>query len=51
MQSAAVLGSFACGFEAGVRAVLDAGAFPNLSRLLSYTDEKLKFHIFDLFFA
>lgn len=41
MQSAAVLGSFACGFEAGVRAVLDAGAFPNLSRLLSYTDEKV----------
>ncbi|KAL9458732.1 hypothetical protein AB3S75_007574 [Citrus x aurantiifolia] len=41
VQSAAVLGSFACGFEAGVRAVLDAGAFPNLSRLLSYTDEKV----------
>lgn len=51
VQSAAVLGSFACGFEAGVQAVLDVGAFPNLLRLLSYTDEKLKFQIFDLFLA
>ncbi|KAJ4724276.1 armadillo repeat-containing protein 8-like [Melia azedarach] len=41
VQSAAVLGSFACGFEAGVKAVLDAGAFPKLSRLLSYHDEKV----------
>lgn len=43
VQSAAVLGSFACGFEAGVKAVLDAGAFPKLSRLLSYHDEKVNF--------
>jgi hypothetical protein len=41
IQSAAVLGSFACGFDAGVRAVLDAGAFPNLINLLSYPDEKV----------
>lgn len=41
VQSAAVLGSFACGFDAGVRAVLDAGAFPNLINLLSYPDEKV----------
>ncbi|KAG5238408.1 armadillo repeat-containing protein [Salix suchowensis] len=41
VQSAAVLGSFACGFDAGVRAVLDAGAFPHLIRLLSNFDEKV----------
>ncbi|KAJ0083491.1 hypothetical protein Patl1_29773 [Pistacia atlantica] len=37
----AVLGSFACGFDAGVQAVLEAGAFPNLSRLLSNLDDKV----------
>ncbi|KAF3452534.1 hypothetical protein FNV43_RR02967 [Rhamnella rubrinervis] len=41
IQSAAVLGSFACGFDAGVRAVLDAGAFRDLFRLLSHPDEKV----------
>jgi 1,4-dihydroxy-2-naphthoyl-CoA synthase len=41
VQSAAVLGSFACGVDQGVRAVLDAGAFPNLIRLLSAVDEKV----------
>ena len=41
VQSAAVLGSFACGFDAGVRAVLDAGAFPHLIRLLSNFDDKV----------
>ncbi|KAK1589044.1 hypothetical protein Q3G72_029977 [Acer saccharum] len=41
VQSAAVLGSFACGFDAGVQAVLDAGAFPDLLRLLSNLDEKV----------
>ncbi|XP_031271957.1 armadillo repeat-containing protein 8 [Pistacia vera] len=41
VQSAAVLGSFACGFDAGVQAVLEAGAFPNLSRLLSNLDDKV----------
>ncbi|XP_061375434.1 uncharacterized protein LOC133317592 [Gastrolobium bilobum] len=41
VQSAAALGSFACGVDAGVRAVLDAGAFPHLIRLLSAADEKV----------
>ncbi|EOY32675.1 F11M15.21 protein isoform 3 [Theobroma cacao] len=41
VQSAAALGSFACGFDAGVQAVLDAGAFPNLLRLLSNSNEKV----------
>ncbi|VYS48758.1 unnamed protein product [Arabidopsis thaliana] len=41
VQSAAALGSFACGFEAGVQAVLDAGVFPHLLRLLTNTDEKV----------
>ncbi|XP_015875901.1 uncharacterized protein LOC107412611 [Ziziphus jujuba] len=41
VQSAAVLGSFACGFDVGVRAVLDAGVFPYLFRLLSHPDEKV----------
>ncbi|XP_022729521.1 armadillo repeat-containing protein 8-like isoform X1 [Durio zibethinus] len=41
VQSATVLGSFACGFDAGVQAVLDAGAFLNLLRLLSNSNEKV----------
>ncbi|KAK4780091.1 hypothetical protein SAY87_016197 [Trapa incisa] len=41
VQSAATLGSFACGVDAGVRAVLDAGALPYLVRLLSSSDEKV----------
>lgn len=41
VQSAAALGSFACGFEAGVQAVLDAGVFPRLLRLLTSSDEKV----------
>lgn len=41
VQSAAVLGSFACGFDAGARAVLDAGACPNLFLLLSHPDDKV----------
>ncbi|XP_072092260.1 uncharacterized protein [Arachis hypogaea] len=41
VQSAAALGSFACGVDAGVRAVLDAGAFPHLIRLLSASDVKV----------
>ncbi|KAF7833729.1 armadillo repeat-containing protein 8-like [Senna tora] len=41
VQSAVTLGSFACGFEVGVRAVLDAGAFPHLVRFLSNADEKV----------
>ncbi|XVF47388.1 hypothetical protein PTKIN_Ptkin03bG0104900 [Pterospermum kingtungense] len=41
VQSAAVLGSFACGFDAGVQAVLDAGAFPHLLRLLENSNQKV----------
>ncbi|KAI5334455.1 hypothetical protein L3X38_024588 [Prunus dulcis] len=41
VQSAAALGSFACGFDAGVQAVLDAGVFPNLFLLLSHPDDKV----------
>nr|VDD00981.1 unnamed protein product [Brassica oleracea] len=40
VQSAAALGSFSCGFEAGVQAVLDAGVFPHLLRLLTNPNEK-----------
>ncbi|KAG7022085.1 Armadillo repeat-containing protein 8 [Cucurbita argyrosperma subsp. argyrosperma] len=41
VQSAAVLGSFSCGVDVGVSAVLDAGAFPRLLRLLSDPDPKV----------
>ncbi|CBI16370.3 hypothetical protein VitviT2T_007897 [Vitis vinifera] len=41
VQSAAAIGSFACGFEAGVQAVLRAGAFPHLLRLLSNSNGKV----------
>lgn len=41
VQSAAILGSFSCGVDAGVSAVLDAGAFPQLLRLLSDPDPKV----------
>ncbi|KAL6961763.1 hypothetical protein U1Q18_047226, partial [Sarracenia purpurea var. burkii] len=40
VQSAAVIGSFACGFDAGVKAVLDAGAFPHLLSLISHPNNK-----------
>ncbi|KAE9594134.1 hypothetical protein Lalb_Chr18g0050571 [Lupinus albus] len=41
VQAAAALGSFACGVDAGVSAVLEAGAFPHLIRLLSSSEEKV----------
>ncbi|XP_049379248.1 uncharacterized protein LOC125844058 [Solanum stenotomum] len=41
LQSAAAIGSFACGFDDGVKAVLDAGAFPLLLRLISYPNDKV----------
>lgn len=46
IQSAAAVGSFACGFDAGVQAVLDAGALPILFSLVSHPNEKVKFLIF-----
>lgn len=45
IQSAAALGSFACGVDAGVRAVLDSGAYPHLVRLLSNPDPKAIFNL------
>lgn len=52
IQSAAAIGSFACGFDDGVKAVLDAGAFPLLLRLISYPNDKVifKFQFFLLLF-
>ncbi|OVA19408.1 Armadillo [Macleaya cordata] len=41
IQSAAAIGSFACGVDAGVKAVLDCGAFPHLFRILSNPDDKV----------
>lgn len=41
IQSAAAIGSFACGFDDGVKAVLDAGAFPILLCLISYPNDKV----------
>lgn len=43
VQSAAAIGSFACRVDAGVKAVLDAGAFPSLLRLISHRNEKVMF--------
>ncbi|CAM6087787.1 unnamed protein product [Calypogeia fissa] len=41
VQSAAAVGSFACGIEAGVQAVLDSGVLPQLLKMLSYGDTKV----------
>ncbi|XP_059665279.1 uncharacterized protein LOC132311397 isoform X2 [Cornus florida] len=41
LQSVAALGSFACGVDAGVKAVLDAGAFPHLFGLISHPNDKV----------
>ncbi|KAK6164136.1 hypothetical protein DH2020_001000 [Rehmannia glutinosa] len=41
IQSAAAIGSFACGLDEGVKAVLDAGAFPLLMSLISHLNEKV----------
>lgn len=41
IQSAATIGSFACGVDVGVKAVLDAGALPLLFRLVSNSNEKV----------
>ncbi|XP_051143565.1 uncharacterized protein LOC127259988 [Andrographis paniculata] len=41
IQSAAAIGSFACGFDAGVKSVLDSGAFPLLLNLISHPNEKV----------
>ncbi|XP_073015930.1 uncharacterized protein [Primulina eburnea] len=41
IQSAAAIGSFACGLDAGVKAVLDVGAFPLLLSLISHVNDKV----------
>ncbi|GFZ13011.1 ARM repeat superfamily protein [Actinidia rufa] len=41
LQSAAAIGSFACGFDDGVKAVIDAGAFPHLLSLISHPNDKV----------
>lgn len=41
LQSAASIGSFACGVDAGVRAVLNSGAVTLLLRLLSHSNDKI----------
>eukprot|EP00899_Mesostigma_viride_P029667 jgi/Mesvir1/9886/Mv22416-RA.1 len=41
VQSAAALGSFACGIDDGVRAVLDSGVLPHLLRTLTSGDSKV----------
>lgn len=40
VQSAAAVGSFACGNEAGVKAVIDSGVLPHLLKMLSFGDNK-----------
>lgn len=49
IQSAATVGSFACGFDAGVKAVLDAGALPILYGLISHHNEKVSFSTGNVF--
>ncbi|KAL5719699.1 hypothetical protein ACHQM5_012444 [Ranunculus cassubicifolius] len=41
IQSAATIGSFACGVDIGVKAVLDCGALSKLILLISHTDDKV----------
>lgn len=46
VQSAAAVGSFACGIEAGVQAVLDSGVLPQLLKMLSYADTKVQYRAY-----
>ncbi|KAJ0982324.1 hypothetical protein J5N97_010579 [Dioscorea zingiberensis] len=41
VQAAAAIGSFACGVEDGVRAVIDADAVPRLFNVLSHANDKV----------
>ncbi|KAH9560125.1 hypothetical protein CY35_06G090600 [Sphagnum magellanicum] len=41
VQSAAAVGSFACGIDAGVKAVLDSGVLPHLLKMLQNGDNKV----------
>lgn len=51
VQAAAAIGSFACGVEDGVRAVLDAGAVPHLISILSHHDDKVCRYLVILLFC
>lgn len=41
VQAAATIGSFACGLDGGVKAVLDAGSLPLLFALISHPNQKI----------
>lgn len=41
VQSAAAVGSFACGIDAGVKAVLESGVLPLLLKMLQNGDNKV----------
>jgi hypothetical protein len=41
LQSTAAIGSFACRLDAGVKAVLDSGAFPHLLTLIEHHNDKV----------
>jgi type II secretory pathway component PulF len=42
VQSAAAVGSFACGIDVGVKAVLDSGVLPHLLKMLQNGNSKVK---------
>ena len=42
VQSAAAVGSFACGTDVGVKAVLDSGVLPHLLKMLQNGNSKVK---------
>lgn len=46
VQASAVIGSFACGVDAGAQAVLDAGAFSLLFGLISHSEAKVGYIVF-----
>ncbi len=49
VQSAAAVGSFACGIDAGVKAVLDSGVLPHLLKMLQNGDNKVNASLIPVF--
>ncbi len=49
VQSAAAVGSFACGIDAGVKAVLDSGVLPHLLKMLQNGDNKVNTSLIPVF--